>query len=240
MRGAPPSWPRPATSRSGTLPGRRPGERNPARAGDTGVGSVMQSALQTLYNYWNEVRAGQLAPQRLDIEPSRIAAILSQTFILELLEPDTCPYRLAGTRLSELFGSELRGKNFLDGFSDADRGVLASRLASIGEQGAVAHLILEGILDARHRVEIEANLLPLLHGGKITRIIGAMSVTSPPHWLGSEPLRSRRLKQHQLVWPDGRPHASVLGQNSQAPFDPALSAPGARVVKDEQRRFRVV
>jgi len=196
----------------------------------------MQASLQTLYSYWNEVRAGRIAPQRLEIEPSRISAILSQTFLLEVVNSSTYPYRLAGTRLCEIFGAELRGKNFLDGWSEQDRRGLESRLATIGEQGAVAHVILEGIVDTRHRVELEVNLLPLLHGGKITRIIGAVSVTSAPHWLGSEPLRNLRVKQHRLSWPNGRPHAGVLRPGDQAP----LSPPDARAVRDDRRRFRVV
>jgi hypothetical protein len=217
----------------------------------------MQSSLQILYSYWNEVRAGRIAPQRLEIEPSRISAILSQTFLLEVLKSGTYPYRLAGTRLCEIFGAELRGKNFLDGWSEQDRPGLESRLATIGEQGAVAHLILEAIVDTRHRIELEINLLPLLHGGKITRIIGAVSVTSgPPHWLGSEPLRNLQVKQHRLVWPDGRPHASALPSTppsalastlpnalrpgSQPPFVPALSTPDTREPKADHRRFRVV
>jgi len=81
----------------------------------------MQSSLQTLYGYWNEVRAGRLAPQRLDIEPSRIAEILAETFMLEWVEPGTYPYRLAGTQLCEIFGSELRGKNFRGGWSEVGR-----------------------------------------------------------------------------------------------------------------------
>ncbi|MBO0740188.1 MAG: PAS domain-containing protein [Hyphomicrobiaceae bacterium] len=194
----------------------------------------MQSALQILYSYWNEVRAGRIAPQRLEIEPSRISAILSQTFMLEVLKAGTYPYRLAGTRLCEIFGSELRGKNFLDGWSEQDRRALASGLATIGEQGAVAHLILEGVIDARHRVELEVNLLPLLHGGKITRIIGALCITSAPHWLGSEPLRGIRVKQHRQIWPDGRPRAS------QAPSVPSPATPDARAPKADPRRFRVV
>ena len=198
----------------------------------------MQSSLQTLYSYWNEVRAGRIAPQRLEIEPSRIGAILSQTFMLELLKPGVYPYRLAGTRVCEMFGSELRGKNFLDGWGEDDRRRLESHLATIGAQGAVVHLTLEGSVDARHRVALEANLLPLLHGGKISRIIGAVSVTSAPHWLGSEPLRNLRVKQHRLLWPDGRPHASAPG--SQAPLVAALSTSKAGAVKADQRRFRVV
>jgi hypothetical protein len=200
----------------------------------------MQAPLQTLYSYWNEVRAGRLAPQRLEIEPSRIAGILSETFMLERVDAGTYQFRLAGTRLCEVFGSELRGKNFLDGWSDQDRRVLERLLAAISEQGATALLGIEGIVDPQHRVELAANLLPLLHAGKITRIIGAMSATSAPHWLGAEPLRSRQLKHQQLVWPDGRPHAIVARLGRQAPFQPALAGPGVRIVKAEQRRFRVL
>ena len=62
---------------------------------------MQQKTLQTLYSYWNEVRAGRLAPQRLEIEPSRIAGILSETFMLERIDAASYQYRLAGTRLSE-------------------------------------------------------------------------------------------------------------------------------------------
>jgi len=200
----------------------------------------MHPSLQTLYSYWNEVRAGRLAPQRLEIEPSRIATILSDTFMLERVDTGTYQFRLAGTRLCEVCGSELRGKNFLDGWSEQDRRVLERHLATISEQGAAAVLTIEGVVDARHRVELAANLLPLLHAGKITRIIGVMSATSAPHWLGSEALRSRQLKHHQLVWPDGRPHAILARLARQTPFQPALAGPGVRVVNAQQRRFRVL
>ena len=200
----------------------------------------MQATLLTLYNYWNEVRSGRIAPQRLDIEPSRIAGILSDTFMLERTDSGTYQYRLAGTRLCEVFGSELRGKSFLDGWSEQDRAVLERQLATIVEQGAVVLLTIDGIVDTRRRVELQANLLPLLHAGKISRIIGAMTAVSNPHWLGHEPLRSRHLKHHQLVWPDGRPHAIATRLAQQAPFQPGLTGPGVRVVKSDQRRFRVL
>src|SRR4051794_24073887 len=92
---------------------------------------MKQKTLHTLYGYWNEVRAGRLAPQRLEIEPSRIAGILSDTFMLERIDAATYQFRLAGTRLCELFGSELRGKSFLDGWSELDRPLLTRDLATI-------------------------------------------------------------------------------------------------------------
>lgn len=199
---------------------------------------MRQKTLQTLYAYWNEVRAGRLAPQRLEIEPSRIAGILSETFMLERIDAATYQYRLAGTRLCEMFGSELRGKNFLDGWSEPDRQALARDLATICEQGAVAVVSLEGSSGGRHRVELEVVLLPLIHAGpNIGRIIGAMSATSSPHWLDNEPLLGRRLQRHELIWPDGRPHAVVERLGRQAPFLPARAQ--MRVVKTGRRQFRV-
>jgi hypothetical protein len=199
---------------------------------------MQNKTLQALYGYWNEVRAGRLAPQRLEIEPSRISGLLSETFMLERIDAGTYQYRLAGTRLCEMFGSELRGRNFLDDWSEADRQVLARDLATVCERGAVAVIGLEGSSDRRHRVELEAVLLPLVHAGqKIGRIIGAMSANTAPHWLDNEPLLSRRLQRHELIWPDGRPHAVVERLGRQVPFLPARAQ--MRIVKTGRRQFRV-
>jgi len=87
-------------------------------------------------------------------------------------------------------------------------------------------------------VELEAALLPLVHAGqRIGRIIGAMSATSTPHWLASEPLLSRRLQRHEIVWPDGRPHAAVERLGRQAPSPPARAH--VRMIKNGRRQFRV-
>src|SRR6185295_12220787 len=94
-------------------------ERTPR--GNTGSDQLMQRSIQTLFNYWDQLRAGRIAPNRLEIEPSRIADILAETFMLERIDARTYQFRLAGTRLCELFGSELRGKNFLEGWSEQDR-----------------------------------------------------------------------------------------------------------------------
>lgn len=201
---------------------------------------MRQRSLQTLYSYWNEIRKGRLAPHRLEIEPSRIAAILSETFMLERIGGGIYHFRLAGTRLCDLFGVELRGKNFLDDWSDADRRTLEWVLTTICEQGAGATLTIEGVSDRRNRVEIEAMLLPLLHSNnKITRVIGAISAASAPYRLDNEPVRARHLRRHQLLWPDGRPRSVIERLGSQAP-NPTPSSAKLRVVTDERRRFRVV
>lgn len=199
---------------------------------------MKQRTIQTLYAYWNELRAGRVAPRRLEIEPARIGSILPETFMLERADPTTYRYRLAGTRLCEIFRAELRGTNILDGWAEPDRAALARHLASACAQGAVTLLTIEASAGPARRVQLEGILLPLMHSNStIDRVIGAMTATTSPHWLGHEHLSEKRLLRHDQVWPDGRPHA-LVERTRHAPFLPA--SPEVRVVKDERRSFRVL
>jgi hypothetical protein len=197
---------------------------------------MKQKTTQILYTYWNELRAGRLAPKRLEIEPSRIGPILAETFMLERASATDYRYRLAGTRLCEIFGSELRNTNLLEGWDASDRAMLAGQLSFTCEQGAVTLLTLEAGEGAR-RVQLEAILLPLIHpDSTIGRVIGAMSPLTSPHWLGHERLVERRLVRHELVWPEGRPHSLVARSRHRAPF----ARDAGLLAREKWRNFRVL
>jgi hypothetical protein len=196
---------------------------------------MQQRTLQILYTYWNGLRAGRVAPLRLEIDPSRIGAILPEILLLERMDAGTYCYRLAGTRLCEMFGSELRGTNLLDGWTAADRTALANDLALTCERGAATHLVMEASADSTRRVQLEAVLLPLTHAeNAIGRVIGAMSAMTSPHWLGHDHLRERRLLSHELIWPDGRPNSALAATAPPQPSPPSGAAAGLR------RSFRVL
>src|SRR5262245_6122609 len=195
---------------------------------------MKQRTLQILYTYWNGLRAGRLAPLRLEIDPSRIGAILPEIFLLERVDAGTYCYRLAGTRLCEIFGSELRGANLLDGWTAADRTALAHDLTLTCEQGAATHLVIDASADSARRVQLEAILLPLMHAGNAAgRVIGAMSAISSPHWLGHDSLRDKRLVSHELIWPDGRPNSATASASQP-------TAPPPPPVRGDRRSFRVL
>ncbi len=188
----------------------------------------------TLYAYWNEIRAGRMAPRRLEVEPSRIGSVLPETFMLERIDPASYRYRLAGTRLCEIFGVELRDTDMLDGWGASDRAVLVRSLASTCAQGAVTLIVVEAKSETARHIQLEAILLPLTHGEEITRVIGAMAPMASPHWLGHERLIHKQLVRHEMIWPEGRPHALVQ-RAGQAPLHPPLvKAP------DPRSRFRVL
>ncbi|MEZ5850906.1 MAG: PAS domain-containing protein [Hyphomicrobiaceae bacterium] len=200
---------------------------------------MKQRTSQILFKYWNDVRGDRLAPLRLEIEPMRISPILAETFILEQADHHSFTFRLAGTRLCDQIGSELRGTDFLDLVGEDDRETMELAMADVSQRGAVAVFEIEMCDASQRSVHFEAVVLPLLHArDSISRYLGALSPVDPPYWLGHEPLHAHALARQEIIWPDGRPHAVVERAGHQAPFLPALAQ--ARVVRFNRRQFRIL
>ncbi|MBR2535637.1 MAG: PAS domain-containing protein [Hyphomicrobium sp.] len=202
-------------------------------------GAVIRETInQTLYAYWNDIRAGRLAPKRFEIEPSQIAALLPDTFILERVDSETSRFRLAGTRICEAFGTEFRGVNLLDLLCDEDRVTMQRQISVISRQGAVGVFTFISQNPAGQAVKWEMLILPLVHlHNDVDRYLGAVAVIDEPAWLRHEPLGKHRMLGNTLIWPDGRPHAMIDASHRQAPFLPQMRE--ARIVRADRRHFRV-
>lgn len=199
---------------------------------------MREAISQKLYRYWNDIRAGRMAPKRFEVEPAQIATLLPDTFILERLDPKTVRFRLAGTRICENFGAEFRGFNLMDLVGDEDRITLDLQMAVIANQGAVGAFTFTSGTRSRTEVEWEMLILPLVHmNNDIDRFLGSIAMRAQPDWLGHDALVRHRLVQSELIWPDGRPHALIDAAHRQAPF--LAHTHEARIVRSEGRQFRV-
>lgn len=199
---------------------------------------MKERTSHTLYTYWNEVRGERIAPRRFEIEPSRIAAILPETFILERIGRADYQFRLAGTRVCDQFGREFRGLNMLDVWSAEDREIVVRLLESVTREGAVAEMTIEATTPSGRATGFELLLLPLVHAGNdITRILGNITATTTPPWLGEESIAATRITAFNLIWPDGRPHAIIERMDRQQPF--AKAPRHSRIVRSDRRSFRV-
>jgi len=202
------------------------------RAQDHGVafcvGWVMQQPTsRQLYAYWDRVRNGRVAPRRFEIEPARIPALLPETFIAEGAGLLGFRFRLAGTKICEQFGKELRGIDLLSLFGDDDREQLAAMLHAVFTDGAVGHGSFRSFTGTNRQATFELVLLPLIHTGEtINRLLGVITAIEPPFWLGGDPLLRHELVELHLHWPDGPPaHAT---------------RESAEIVRLSPRRFRVL
>jgi len=184
-----------------------------------------------LYDYWTRLRGRRVAPQRHEIEPSQIRQILTDTFILEMRDRASYPFRLAGTRLCLTHGRELKGRNFLDLWQGRDREAAASLLSAIVEDGAAAVVGVEATIQRGQSVAAEILLLPLKHEGPhYTRLIGSYATMAEPYWLGLHPVVREPIQSLRLIWPDERPQFLRAAAGGSA-GDPGLSG-----TADPQRR----
>lgn len=67
---------------------------------------------EEILNYWNRLREGRPAPLRSELDPAAMRHFLPHLFIVSTTAPHELTFALAGTRICELFGKELRGRDF--------------------------------------------------------------------------------------------------------------------------------
>jgi hypothetical protein len=164
---------------------------------------MQMSSTKTLYSYWNTIRGSRSAPDRRDIDPTRIREALANTFILELDGQDKFSFRLAGSHLCTSYCRELKGRSFSALWHDRDNDAMETLLRAVTEDHAVALVTFQGTTALQTKVTFETILMPLRHNGSThTRILGSMAALDEPYWLGVQPVLEQRITGLRLIWPD--------------------------------------
>jgi hypothetical protein len=190
---------------------------------------MLQSTVNQLYAYWDRVRNGRVAPSRIEINPVDIAPLLAETFIAECVGPSRYRIRLAGTKICNHFGRELRGADVLEFWDEAGRESLVELLAGVFGEGGVGHALIQARTKQGRLCTLEFVLMPLTHGGDaINRGLGAITAIDPPFWLGTEPLLPLQVLEWNIYWPDGGPMMGTRRLQPSADLE-ALAASGLRV-----------
>lgn len=134
---------------------------------------------QNLYNFWNNLRNGRIAPYRSEIDPRTIASYLDSTFILELIGSDKMRFRLAGTRLCEAYGMELRGMSAYSLWQGECRDTIRALTMDVIKKPSVGHAscTVETASGMLHNAEFL--FMPLRSDfGDIDRILGCAFYTT--------------------------------------------------------------
>ncbi|MEQ1771318.1 MAG: PAS domain-containing protein [Devosia sp.] len=164
---------------------------------------MQKQSTKTLYDYWNSLRGSRSAPDRRDIDPTRIRGALANTFILELNEQREFDFRLAGSHLCTAYSRELKGRSFTRLWHPKDRDALETLIRAVTEDHAVALVTFQGVTAISSRLAVECILLPVRHNGSTeSRLLGAMTVIDEPYWFGVQPVVEQRITGLRLIWPD--------------------------------------
>jgi hypothetical protein len=201
-------------------------ETPPDFSRSNGLAVIMKhAATRDLYCYWDRLRGARTAPERIDIDPGAIRRILGDTFIIEVDAAETFPFRLAGTRLCAMMGHELRGCSALDAWSTADGLELRRLLSAVSDELAAVVIGVEAKANQGQVLDLEMLLLPLRHRGKThSRILGSLTPSQVPYWIGVCPLVQLSVRSIRILWPSSREALSI------APLVETPLPPGVRRV----------
>lgn len=170
---------------------------------------MKNTSTRLVYEYWDMLRGDRAAPERGEIEPGALRHALADTFVLEN-EPIGPAFRLAGTRICALIGHELKGRAFAALWPDVEsQGEMRRLVQTVMDEtaGAVAGLAAETQSGAP--IYLELLLLPLRFRGRThARVLGALSPTTTPEWLGLDTLDSMRMISLRMLWPSAPARAS--------------------------------
>ncbi len=171
------------------------------------VRNLMQKpSTRSLYDYWNGLRGARSAPDRKDLDPTRIRSALAYTFILELAGESDFDFRLAGSHLCSTYCRELKGRSFTRLWHPRDRDAMDTLIRAVTEDHAVALVTFQGATASSARASFETILLPMRHNGSTrTRLLGALTAVDTPYWLGVDPVLEQRISGLRLIWPDESP-----------------------------------
>jgi hypothetical protein len=164
---------------------------------------MQKTSTRTLYEYWNSLRGSRSAPDRRDIDPTKIRGALAHTFILELNADKEFDFRLAGSHICSAYCRELKGRSFSRLWHARDRDALETMVRAVTEDHAVALLTFQGTTAVSTKANFETILLPIRHNGSTqTRLLGALTALESPYWLGVQPIMEQRITGLRLIWPD--------------------------------------
>lgn len=176
---------------------------------------IMQmKSSKNLYNYWNELRGSRSAPDRKDLDPTRIRDALANTFILQSEDDGKYFFRLAGSHLCSTYCRELKTRSFSDLWHTKDEDAIETLIRAVTDDNAVALVTFEGKTSSGHTARFETILLPLRHNGSNNaRIMGGLTGLSDPYWLGTQPIVEQRITGLRLIWPDDQANELANGNN---------------------------
>jgi hypothetical protein len=171
---------------------------------------MQKQSTKTLYHYWNALRGSRSAPDRRDIDPTKIRGALANTFILEFNDSHEFDFRLAGSHICSAYARELKGRSFTRLWHPRDRDAMETLIRAVTEDHAVALITFQGLTAIHTRMSVETILLPVRHNGSTqTRLLGAMTAVDEPYWFGVQPIVEQRITGLRLIWPDDQSRAEM-------------------------------
>ena len=134
---------------------------------------LVTQGQRELYDYWRETAGFRAMPARSDINPFSVPKLLPCIGLIDLTEGlAEAQFRLAGTRLRDVYGDEITGKRIDRVFAGACADYWRDIHAKVAGEGSPLHGVVRGPAPGRDHIVLFWLRLPLSQdGSKVDRIL---------------------------------------------------------------------
>lgn len=133
---------------------------------------VMQGQRE-LFDYWHRSAGDRRMPARSDLDPLKVPKLLPSIGLIDVRDGlDQASFRLAGTRLHDIYGQEITGKRAGEVFSGEAADYWRRIHGRVVAEGLALHGVVRGPAKDRDHVVLFWLRLPLSEdGGRVDRIL---------------------------------------------------------------------
>lgn len=130
-----------------------------------------------VFDYWERLRHGRLAPARAKIDPRELTGALDNVLILEERGENDIAFRFAGRLLTAFMGMELRAMPARSIITPASRSEFETILKDVLQKPKVVEMRFEAESTSKSKATARLLLLPMYNRrGEMNRILGCMIV----------------------------------------------------------------
>jgi hypothetical protein len=133
---------------------------------------VMQGQRE-LFDYWLQSAGARRMPARSDLDPFKVPRLLPSIGLIDVRNGlDQAAFRLAGTRLHDIYGQEITGKHAREVFSGRQAAYWGRVHDRVAGRGLPLSGVVRGPAEGRDHVVLFWLRLPLSEdGGQVDRIL---------------------------------------------------------------------
>ncbi len=153
-----------------------------------------------LFAHWDHLRGERAAPTRGEIDPAHLRHILSDVFMLDARPWQDGRIRLAGTRICELFGHELKGQTLPELWYESERPEITRLIGAVtgGMHGLVASIT--GETSQGRELDLEMLLLPVRpNASSQCGAIGSFAAHALPSWFGRDAIMALSTRTIRMI-----------------------------------------
>ena len=144
-----------------------------------------------LFDYWLRSAGSRRMPARSDLDPLKVPRLLPHIGLIDVRDGvDDASFRLAGTRLHEIYGQEITGKRAGDVFSGERADYWQRVHASLMAKGSPLTGVVRGPAKGRDHIVLFWLRLPLSEDGALVDRILCYDVAAPTAREPAQPERT--------------------------------------------------